>query len=225
MLKLYMHPASTTSRPIRLLIAEKGLAVEEEVVDLFSGAQHREPFASLNPSHQVPLLVDDDFRLAESSAILKYLAEKHGLPEYPSELRPRARVNESMDWFNANFYRDWGYGLCYPQLFPHHRRPSEEAQAATIRWGLEKTHFWLGVLDRHWLGGGRPYLTGADITIADYFGAAIIGVAEVVRFDLAPWPNVAAWYARMKKLSHWDEVGSVIAGYAESVKGQQFVVA
>ena len=224
-MKLYMHPVSTTSRPIRLLIAEKSLVVQEQVVDLLAGAQHQEPFASLNPSHQVPMLEDDDFRLTESSAILKYLAEKHGLPEYPSALRPRAQVNASMDWFNANFYRDWGYGLCYPQLFPHHKRPSEEAQAVTIRWGLEKSRFWLGVLDRHWLGGGRPYLTGEQITIADYFGSAIIGVADVVRFDLAPWPNVAAWYARMKELPHWHEVGSVISGYAEAVKGQQFVVA
>jgi len=49
-MKLYMHPASTTSRPVRLLIAEKGLKVEEEVVDLMTGAHHQEPYASLNPN-------------------------------------------------------------------------------------------------------------------------------------------------------------------------------
>ena len=41
-MKLYMHPVSITSRPVRLLIAEKGLDVEEEVVDLMTGAHHQE---------------------------------------------------------------------------------------------------------------------------------------------------------------------------------------
>jgi glutathione S-transferase len=44
--KLYMHPASITSRIVRLYAAEKGIALDEEVVDLFSGAHHQEPFVS-----------------------------------------------------------------------------------------------------------------------------------------------------------------------------------
>lgn len=42
-MKLYMHPASTTCRPVRLLIAENGIKCDEEVVDILQGAQHREP--------------------------------------------------------------------------------------------------------------------------------------------------------------------------------------
>jgi len=223
-MKLYMHPASTTSRPVRLLIAEKGLKVEEEVVDLMTGAHHQEPYASLNPNCMVPFLVDGDLKLSESSTILKYLAEKFDLPEYPKDLKKRAKVNEAMDWFNANLYRDWGYNLCYPQMFPHHRRASDEAQRATVQWGLDKTARWLGVLNDHWLGGGRKYLTGDAVTIADYLGAAILGVAEVIRFDFSKYPNVEAWLGRMQKLPHWAKVGEVVTGYAAAVKDQPFVV-
>ena len=46
---------------------------------------------SLNPNRQVPLLVDGDLRLTEGSAILKYLADKHDLPAYPSRLRSGPR--------------------------------------------------------------------------------------------------------------------------------------
>jgi len=224
-MKLYMHPVSTVSRPVRLLIAEKGLDVEQEVVDLMTGAQYKEPFASVNPNGMVPVLIDGDLKLTESSAILKYLADKFDLPEYPKDLKQRARVNEVMDWFMANFYRDWGYNLCYPQMFPHHKRRSDEAQEATVQWGLEKTQRWLQLLNDHWLGGGRKYLTGDRITIADYLGAGILGVSQVVRFDLSKYPNVAAWFGRMQKLPHWAEVGEVVAGYAEAVKGQKFTVA
>src|SRR5690348_12297253 len=73
-MKLYMHPVSTAARPVRLLIAENGIACEEELVDITTGAHHREPYSSLNPCRLVPMLDDDGFRLTESSAILKYLA-------------------------------------------------------------------------------------------------------------------------------------------------------
>ena len=83
----------------------------------------------------MPVLEDGDFRLTESSAILKYLADKIDSPAYPKDLRKRARVNEMMDWLNTGFYRDFGYGLVYPQIFPHHKRRSDEAQAGDRRVG------------------------------------------------------------------------------------------
>ena len=155
-MKLYMHPVSMTSRPVRLFMAEKGLKADEEVIDLMTGAHFQEPYASLNPSKLVPMLDDDGFKLTESSAILKYLAEKFDLPEYPKDLKQRAKVNEVMDWLNTNFYREWAYGLCYPQLFPHMKRRSDEAQAATLEWGKEQSKRWLQVLNDHYIGPNEP---------------------------------------------------------------------
>lgn len=134
-MKLYMHPVSTTCRPVRLLISESGIKCDEEMVDIVKGAHYQEPYASLNPNRLVPMLEDGDFRLTEASAILKYLAEKYQLPSYPKDLKQRAKVNEMMDWLNTQFYRDFGYGLVYPQLFPHHKRRSDEAHSGAIAWG------------------------------------------------------------------------------------------
>ena len=159
-MKLYMHPVSNTSRPVRMFIMDNNLPVEEEVVDLMTGAHHQEPYVSINPSRQVPTLVDGEFVLGESSAILKYLAEKFDLAAYPKDLKKRARVNELMDWFNTHFYHDYAYGVVYPQVFPHHKRPSEEIQKGTIAWGKEKTKTWLQVLNDHILGKGNDYLAG-----------------------------------------------------------------
>ena len=72
-MKLYCHPASITSRPVRLYIAEKGLKVQEEIVDLFTGAHHSPEYIAINPSRLVPVLEDGDFRLTEHGAIGRIL--------------------------------------------------------------------------------------------------------------------------------------------------------
>src|SRR5678809_1430451 len=106
-----MHPVSMTSRPVRLFVAESGIKVEEQVVDLMTGEHYKEPYSSINPNRMVPMLEDGDFRLTESSAILKYLADKVNSPAYPKDLKKRARINERMDWINTNFYREYAYHL------------------------------------------------------------------------------------------------------------------
>jgi glutathione S-transferase len=224
-MKLYMHPVSMTSRPVRLFIAENKLPVEEQVVDLMTGEHHKEPYVKINPNRLVPVLDDGDLRLTESSAILKYLADKHNLPSYPKDLKQRAKVNEMMDWFNTNFYRDWGYNLCYPQLFPHHVRPSEEGQRAAVEWGRERSKFWLQVLNDYWLGDGRPWLCGDSITIADYLGGSIIALADIIRFDLTAYPNVRAWLANVKGLDNWAAVSGALDGFAAAVAEKDFVAA
>jgi len=222
-MKLYMHPVSMTSRPVRLFVADNNIPMDEEVVDLFTGAHLQPPYANINPNCLVPMLEDGDMRLTESSAILKYLADKIGSPAYPKDLKQRAKVNEIMDWINTNFYREWAYNLCYPQLFPHLKRRSDEAQAATLEFGKENAKRWLKVLNDHWIGPKNNYLCGDKITIADYFGACLVTLGEVIGVDFAPYPNVKRWLDTMKKQPNWDKVNEVFYGLVQSVKGQQFV--
>jgi len=221
-MKLYMHPVSMTSRPVRLYLAEKKIPCEEQVVDLMVGEHLQEPYAAINPNKLVPVLEDDGLRLTESSAILKYLAEKNNLPEYPKDLKARAKVNELMDWFNTNFYRDYGYGMAYPQIFAHHKRPTDEVQSATIAWGTDRSRNWLGVLDKHWLGSNN-YVCGKDITIADYFGVCLVTLGEILRVDFKPFPNVQRWIGNMKKLESWARINEQLYGFANAVKDAPFV--
>lgn len=222
-MKLYMHPISTTSRPILLFAAENDIELESVVVDLMTGEHMQEPYAKLNPSKQVPMLEDDGFRLTESSAILKYLADKTNSPAYPKELQKRARVNEAMDWFNTGFYREIGYHLTYPQVYPHHARQPEDANKVTVEWGKTQSEFWLGVLDRHWLGGGNTYVTGNEITIADYFGSVLSTPIEMIGVNLSGFPNVARWMGTMKALPSWGKVNEVHDGFVGSLKDKSFV--
>jgi glutathione S-transferase len=189
-----------------LFAADSGLDIDFKLVDLFTGEHLKEAYAAINPNRQVPVLEDGDFRLTESSAILKYLADKAGSPAYPSDLRKRARVNEMMDWLNTGLYRDLGYGLIYPQVLPNHRRPDDKVQAGTLAWGRDKARGWLKILDESLLGPRNAYLCGDQITIADYLGAPMLTVGEVIRIDYSAYRNINRWLGNMKTRPSWAKV-------------------
>jgi glutathione S-transferase len=222
-MKLYFHPASTVSRMVMLFAAQEGIALDYVLVDLMTGAQHAPEYKAVNPNALVPVLDDDGFVLTESAAILRYLAGKTGSAAYPADLRARARVDEVMAWFYGNYYKDFGYGLVYPQLFPHHKRRTDEAHAATIEWGQAKTLRWLGLLDAHFLGRGNAFLCGDTPTLADYVGVEMLVMGELVGCTFADFPNIRAWVGRMKALPHWSGVHAAHEGFAASLAGREFV--
>jgi len=221
-MKLYMHPVSITSRPVILFMAENKIDAEQQMIDLMTGEHLQDAYRAVNPNCLVPMLEDGDFRLTEGSAILKYLADKIDSPAYPKDLKKRAKVNEMMDWFNTNFYREFGYNLCYPQLCPHRKRRSDAAQAATLEMGKQNSERWLKVLNDHWIGPNNNYLCGNEITIADYFGAGIVTLGELVGEDFSKYPNVKRWLDNVKKLPSWPKVNEVFYGLRDQLKGMPF---
>lgn len=222
-MKLYIHNIAVFSRPITLFAAENKLDAEIINVDVFGGECKSEAFAKLNRSKQIPVLEEDGFYLTECSAILKYLADKIDSPDYPKDLKKRARVNEAMDWFNTGFYREFGYHMIYPQLLPDHKRQTEEVNRATVEWGRQKSRFWLNVLDSQWLGSGNRYLCGSQITIADYFGTGPLLAGELIGVAFDRYPNVARWLATMKALPSWNAVHAPFNEFKRSLSGMSFV--
>ena len=223
-MKLYTHPVSTSARPVAMLIAEKQLPVDTEIVDLMAGEQYKEPYASKNPNCRVPFLEDGGFRLTQSSAILKYLADTFDLPEYPKDLKARAHVNETMDWFLGDFYPEWA-SMIYPQILPHHKRPDASAQAGTLAWGKDQSARWLKILDEAWIGPDKSWLCGDTITIADYYASGIITLGEVVGCDLGAYPNISRWLDNMKSLPSYKTVNEIFDGWVASVPDKSNLVA
>lgn len=221
--KLYVLLVSNTSRPVRALIAENNLPIEEVALDFYKGEHASPPYTDLNPNGLVPTLDDDGFVLTESSAIMKYLADKYNLPAYPKDLKKRAKVNELMDWFNTGFYRDYAYNVVYPQIYPHHKRGDEATQKGTLEWGKQLTKKWLTVLNDHWLGGGRKFLTGNEMTIADIFGYSLLSAGMVTRDEFKAYPNIDRWIKEVEKLPSWGKINEALAGFRDYVKDQQFV--
>jgi glutathione S-transferase len=209
-MQLHCDPISTTSRPVLMFLAEHEAPVEIVHVSLMAGEHMSEEFACLNRNRAVPVLTDGEFVLTESSAILKYLAEAVGSPTYPTERRARAHVNATMDWFNTGLSHDLNYAYVYPQVLPNFAFADPAVQAAVTDRGLEWAKKRLDVLD-FWLAD-NDFVCGDEITIADYLGAAYIGLSEAIAFDLAPWPNVEAWMFGMRQRPSWGETHAAFYG-------------
>ena len=192
-------------------------------VDLMKGEHLQPEYRALNPNAMVPMLEDDGFRLTESAAIVRYLAEKTGSAAYPKDLRARARIEEMIAWFYSNYYKDLGYGLVYPQLFPHHKRRSEEAHAGAIAWGKQRSEHWLAILDLDIIGPHRKFLCGDAVTLADYVGAEMVAIGEAVRCRYDDYPNVRRWIDNMKALEHWPEIHHAAESFAASLIDMEFV--
>ncbi len=221
-MKLYQLPVSSVCRAVMLFCADEKIAYEPVLIDLMTGENCTPEYTAINPNQAVPVLEDDGWVLSESSAILKYLAEKTGSAAYPKDLRARARVNEMLDWFNTGFYREFGYNLTYPQLFPSQRREPEDVNQATVAWGRDKSAGLMSILDDVYLGKGKPYLCGDSITIADFFGAAILTIGELIGNDLSNWPNVQRWLTSIKARPSWAEVNAAHDGFVGMLKGKPF---
>lgn len=224
-MKLFYDPASTVCRGIMLFVAEHGIDIEFEYINLFADQQMDPAFGAVNPNCTVPALVDGDLTLTESSAILKYLADTVGAAAYPTGLRERARVNAAMDWFNTGFYHAFGYTQVYSRMLADKYGLSDAAaQAEYEAKGLAVARSRLDVLNDHMIGAG-PFVCGSRITLADYFGLPIVALGEIIDFDLSPWPNIQRWVAIMKSRAAWPDVDVGFQGMKAAIAAQQQQIA
>jgi glutathione S-transferase len=182
---------------VRVFIAEKGLAIPTETVDIIQGENRQAPYLRKNPSGGSPCLeLDNGGYLSEITAICEYLEEKHPAPpligttaEDRAETRMwTRRVDLNICEPMVNAFR-FGEGL---QIFQN-RIPTIPEAAAGLKQAAQQKLTWLdGLL------GAKPFLCGTRLTLAD-----ILLYCFLATFDQMGQPlnrdnrNVAAWFDRM----------------------------
>ena len=186
---LYDSPVSGNCYKVRLLLAHLGLAYERRTMDVVDRSNRPEVLGGLNPALRVPTLVLDDGRpLAESGAILWYLAD--GSRFVPDDPYQRAQV---LQWMFFEQYdhepaiaiaRFW---LAYSGRADEFAALLPERQAAGRRA--------LAAMDEHLRS--RTYLVGDRLSLADLALYAYTHVAHEGGFDLAPYPAVVRWLERV----------------------------
>ena len=190
MLRLYDYLPSGNSYKVRLLLHQLGIPFERIDVDIMSGATRTSEFLAKNANGRIPLLeISAEERLAESNAILFYLAE--GTPFLPKARWQRAKV---LEWL---FFEQYNHepNIATSRFWIRFLGLNEERRA-----GLEKKralgYAALDVMERHL--ARSPFFVADTYTIADVALYAYTHVADEGGFDLAPYGAVREWLERVR---------------------------
>ncbi|MGH8402969.1 MAG: glutathione S-transferase family protein [Gammaproteobacteria bacterium] len=197
-MKLYYSPLSSNSLKVRVTAALLDIPLDLHNVELPKGEQRRPEYLAINPMGKVPVLVDGEFVLPESAAIMIYLAEsKPGNTLYPAERHARAEVNRWLFWA-ANHWAPAVAALTFEKVLKK-RFFNGEPDAAQIKRQEDLIQGFAKVLDeqltkRQWVAGNT--LTLADVAIAAAF-------TSPVQLPISSWPHIASWLERVQALPAW----------------------
>ncbi len=128
-----------------------------------------------------------------------------------------------MDWFNTNFYRTFGYGLVYPQILDYCRLEDDAANQLQIAAGKTGAERFLKTLNDQFLGAGAPWLCGETLALADYFASGLVSVGETMGCTFAAYPNIQAWYGRIKALPNWQSANGGLYEWVKFIEGPEYV--
>jgi glutathione S-transferase len=145
-------------------------------------------------------LVDDDFVLWESNAIMQYLASRAPNPLYPEDARARADIARWHSWQLMH----WSKEACQPLTFQRlvkkllNLGSPDEAEIAKATEAFNRE---ARVLDVHL--SKRSYLLGDKLTLADFAVAAPLLYSKEAELPVAPFAHLRDWFARVSALPAW----------------------
>lgn len=185
-MKLYYYPGACSLAP-HIVLRDAGYRFELEKVDLETKRMERGgDFHKVNPKGQVPaLLLDDGQVLTEVAVVVQWLADQ--MPE--SRLVPkfgtmeRYRLMEWLTFISSELHKQFA-----PFWSPISRQAAKDVALVV----LHKRFNYLSQILRD-----KPYLMGDQYTVADAYAYAVLGWCNFFRIDLARWPALTEYVARV----------------------------
>lgn len=199
-MKIYADPITVNCRKVFAGLQLMGAPYEHVHVDYFKGEQKADAFVAVNPNASLPAMVDGDFVLWESNAILQYAADKIGNDAvYPKDLKTRADINRWLLWESSSWFPS-----CYVFLVENCVKPllGGQADAAVLDAQAAQFHKLAGILDarlahNEWVAGKGP-------TIADIALAAPMHLHGWQRLPIKDHPNLSRWLTQgVEQLPSW----------------------
>ncbi|KAF0862018.1 glutathione S-transferase family protein [Pseudomonas sp. LD120] len=200
-IKFYNFPRSGHAHRVELMLSLLDLPCETLLVDLAKGAHKQADFLALNVFGQVPVIDDQGVVLADSNAILVYLAQRYGQGRWlPSDPVGAAQVQR---WLSVAA-GPIAFGPAAARLITVFGASFNAEEV------IARAHALLKIMDQEL--ASRPFLVGQEATIADVAGYSYIAHAPEGNVSLEPYPHVRAWLARIEALPGFVPMPSTAAG-------------
>ncbi|HEY5809193.1 MAG TPA: glutathione S-transferase family protein [Povalibacter sp.] len=204
-MQLHTTNGAPNGRKVAAVIEHLHLDVEFVYHDLFAGALQRPEYLTINANSKVPALVDGDFVLWESNAIMQYLADKAGDERLlPRDARARADVTRWQLWESAHF--NAAFGALAFETFAKPRVVGSAPDETIVAVAMSNLARFAAVLERYI--EGRRFLVGTGLTLADYAVLTFEEYRGLTPFDWSPFPQVNAYFDRLRELPAWIRTSS-----------------
>ena len=188
MLRIYGDSISGNCLKVKWTADHLGIAYQWIETDILKGESRTPDYLAMNPAGQVPLIVlEDGWTLAQSNAIIVYLAEGSGL--IPADAFVRAKM---LEWLFWEQYSHEPYVAVARFQMRYLGKTASELEPSIVQRGKAA----LALLDRAL--ADRPFLVGEGLSLADIALVAYSRVAHEGGFDLAVYSHLANWIARVE---------------------------
>ncbi|MFO1312623.1 MAG: glutathione S-transferase family protein [Burkholderiales bacterium] len=206
MITLYYGSGSPYAWRVQFALEHKALPYERKVLSFSAGDTRKPEFVALNPRHRVPVIVDGDFVLYESNAIVEYLDEAYagrGQPLFPGDVRSRALVRRLIA--EADNYFDKATDPVVDEAF--YRKPEERDAtrlAAALAVVREECATFAAAMRGPFLAGPLSAADFALYPIVAFLDRCKVKLPDLDVTGLMP-PAFAAWKARIEALPYFDK--------------------
>ena len=206
---LYSFPLCANAYRARILLDYLAVSYQTRMIDLSKGEHHSPDFLKINPLGQLPVLVDGSVTLWDSHTIIAYVADRYrgSIAEniWPSSPTERSQIAKWMFFDAVELH--FGIGLA--------RNHHAFGVALEVESAEKRALKALGVLENHL--GTRRWLEFDRLTLADLCCYPLVSVADEARIDLARFPAVGKWVARIELLPIPPRPS--LAAYRKSLQG------
>jgi glutathione S-transferase len=197
-MQLLTFTGSPNGRKVEAVIHHLKARVEIKHLEFPQGLKTPE-FLRINANGKTPVLIDGDFVLWESNAIMQYLADKHSDTQlFPRDLQPRADVVRWQFWEQRHFNRAFGTLAFEFVAKPHLGLEQDQHQISQAVTELQR---FAPVLEQAL--EGRQFIVSNQLTLADYALVTFQSYRAAVPFDWQAFPRINAYFDRIKMTPSW----------------------
>ena len=196
MLKFYYSRLSVNARRVWVTLLEKNLEFEPVLMKL-NGDQFQPDFLKINPFHHIPVLVDDDFTVFESLAILDYLEAQYPTPSLMSTDAQEIAKIRTIELVTVNELPPASIVLMKQML-------DVEVEAKKVEQAKQSMATTLQYFEDN-LVANQPYFIGEQLTYADIVAGTAVAAIPLLGISLEPYPKVNQWCSNLQQRSSWQQ--------------------
>lgn len=196
MLRFYYSRLSINARRVWVTLLEKNIEFESIILKL-NGDQFQPDFLKLNPFHHIPVLIDDEFKIFESLAILDYLEAKYPHPAFmPEDAQDIAKVR-MIELLTVNELPPASIVLMKEML-------DLAVEKSKIQQAKQTMETVLQYFEDN-LAAQQPYFMGLHLTYADIVAGTAVTAIPNLGISLKPYPKVSKWVENLQQRPSWQQ--------------------